>query len=214
MSDADLAPAPPIAPEDAARADFYALLARLFAAAPDAALLAAIAAAPPLQPIVAPRPDDAGPDIGLGWDALRAASAAGDPDEIRQEYDDLFIGVGASPVNLHASYWVAGFMMDRPLADLRTTLAGLGLGRRPGVSMVEDHLSALCETMRILVAGDATLPARPIDVQKQFFDAQIAPWVVDCCDAIMQSPIAKYYAAVAQFALGFIALERDAIAME
>ena len=208
MSDAGLAPSPSLAPEDAARADFYALLARLFAAAPDAALLAAIAAAPSLS-ADAHREDDAGPDICVGWDALRAASAAGDPDEIRQEYDDLFIGVGKSHVNLHGSHWTAGFMMDRPLAELRTTLQGLGLARREGVSMVEDHLSALFETMRLLVADDSALAA-----QKAFFEAQIVPWIADCCDAIMQSPIAKYYAAVAQFTLGFMALERDSIAME
>jgi TorA maturation chaperone TorD len=184
MSDASLAESPSLAPEDAARADFYALLARLYAGPPDAALLAAIAAAPALV-ADAPREDDAGPDVCGGWDALRAASAAGDPHEIRQEYDDLFIGVGKSLVNLHGSHW-----------------------------MVEDHLSALCETMRLLVAGDGTLAPQPIAAQKAFFEAQIAPWITDCCDAIIQSPIAKYYAAVAQFTLGFIAVERDSISME
>ena len=213
MSDASLAASPSLAPEDAARADFYALLAHLYAGPPDAALLAAIAAAPALN-ADAQHDDDSGPDICAGWDALRAASAAGDPDEIRQEYDDLFIGVGKSLVNLHGSHWIAGFMMDRPLAEIRTMLQGLGLARRDGVAMVEDHLSALCETMRLLVAGDGTLAPQPIAAQKAFFEAQIAPWIADCCDAIIQSPIAKYYAAVAQFTLGFIAVERDSISME
>ena len=213
MSDAAIASPAGIAPEDAARADFYALLARLLAGPPDAPLLAAIAAAPPI--VADARPDeDAGPGLGAGWDALRTASRTADPDAVRQEYDDLFIGVGKSEVNLHGSHWVAGFMMDRPLAELRSTLAGMGLARRPGVSMVEDHLSALCETMRLLVAGDAVLPPQPVDAQRAFFERQIAPWYADCCDAIMQSPIANYYAAVAQFALGFLALERDSIAME
>ncbi len=175
--------------------------------------LAAIATAPSL--VVDARPeDDAGPDLGAGWNALRAASASADPDTVRQEYDDLFIGVGKSLVNLHGSHWLAGFMMDRPLAELRATLAAMGLGRRAGVAMVEDHLSALCETMRLLVAGDSVLPPQPVEVQRTFFERQIAPWYADCCDAIMQSPIANYYAAVAQFALGFLALERDSIVME
>jgi len=145
---------------------------------------------------------------------LRAASASADPDEVRQEYDDLFIGVGKSPVNLHGSHWLAGFMMDRPLAELRATLSTMGLARRPGVTMVEDHLSALCETMRLLVAGDASVAPRPVAAQRAFFEGQIAPWYVDCCDAIAQSPIANYYAAVAQFADGFLTLERDSIVME
>ena len=213
MSDATLTRPPEIAPEDAARADFYALLSRLFAAPPDAPLLTAIAEAPPLA-VEARAEEGAGPGLGAAWDALRAASATADPDTVRQEYDDLFIGVGKSPVNLHGSHYVAGFMMDRPLAELRTTLAAMGLGRRRGVTMVEDHLSALCETMRLLVAGDAVLSPRPVEVQRTFFEQQIAPWHVDCCDAIMQSPIANYYAAVAQFAMSFLALERDSIAME
>ncbi len=213
MSDAAIAPPAAIAPEDAARADFYALLARLLAAPPDASLLAAIAAAPGLGED-APAGDEDGPRLRAGWDALRAASATADPDTVRQEYDDLFIGVGKSPVNLHGSHWVAGFMMDRPLAELRATLAAMGLARRPGVTMVEDHLSALCETMRLLVAGDSAMPPQPVEAQRTFFERQIAPWYADCCDAITQSPIANYYAAVAQFAMGFLALERDSIAME
>ena len=106
-------------------------------------------------------------------------------------------------------------MMDRPLAELRATLAAMGLARRPGVTMVEDHLSALCETMRLLVAGDSALAAaadrRATDVLRSDRSRR---GIADCCDAIMQSPIANYYAAVAQFAIGFLALERDSIAME
>ena len=214
MSEGAIASPPGIAPEDAARADFYALLARLLAGPPDAPLLAAIAAAPPLAAAAHAREGDAGPDLGSGWNALRAASASADPDDVRQEYDDLFIGVGKSPVNLHGSHWVAGFMMDRPLAELRATLSTMGLARRPGVTMVEDHLSALCETMRLLVAGDSAVAPQPVTEQRAFFERHIAPWYPDCCDAIMQSPIAIYYAAVAQFADGFLTLERDSIVME
>ena len=76
-----------------------------------------------------------------------------DPDAAVVEYNSLFVGVGKSEVNLHASHWLTGFMMEKPLADVRAALARLGLGRRPGVSLVEDHLAALLETMRILVAG-------------------------------------------------------------
>ena len=47
-----------------------------------------------------------------------------------QEYTDLFIGVGKSEVNLHGSHWLSGFMMDKPLAELRGDLTELGLERR------------------------------------------------------------------------------------
>ncbi len=205
----------PIAPEDEARAGFYALLSRLYAAGPDAALLAAIAAAPPLDVASGAGDDgDAGSRFAAAWDRLRAASAAMDPDAATQEYVDVFVGVGKSEVNLHGSHWVAGAMMDKPLAELRTDLATMGLARRPEVTMLEDHLSALCETMRILIAGQGDV--RPVAVadQKIFFEGHVAAWVFGCCDAIAACPLAYYYRDVAQFTKVFLALERDSFSMD
>jgi TorA maturation chaperone TorD len=193
------------------------LLARLYSEGPDAALLAAIASAAPLPRAaggsgVADAPGEH--DLASAWDALRAASLAIDEATARQEYDDLFVGVGKSEVNLHASHWLTGFMMEKPLADVRGALAGLGLARKHGTSMVEDHVAALCETMRILVAGTGNLRPAEFGVQKMFFDAHIVPWVFVCCDAISDSPLAHYYRQVAQFAKVFLALERDSFAMD
>jgi TorA maturation chaperone TorD len=202
-------------PEDQARADFYALLARLYAAGPDAALLAAIAAAPPLD-AAAVASDDGGSasQLAAAWDRLRAASAAMDPDAATQEYVDVFVGVGKSEVNLHGSHWLTGFMMEKPLAELRADLAALGLARRPEVTMLEDHLSALCETMRILIGGQGDRRPAPVSEQRRFFEARIAPWANDCCAAIEDCPLANYYRRVAQFTRFFLAIERDALAME
>lgn len=199
--------------EEAARAGFYALLARLYAGPPDAALLAAIAGAAPLAPGV-PAGTEADPDdLASAWAGLCAASATADPDGIRQEYDDLFIGVGKSEINLHASHWLTGYMMERPLAELRGTLARLGLARRPEASMVEDHLSALCETMRILIAGQEPVPPASLAEQRAFFERQIAPWAPQCCAATVSSSLAVYYRHVAQFAQCFMAFERDSFAI-
>ncbi len=209
------APADPT-PEDAARAAFYALLARLFTTGPDAPLLAAIAGAEPLT-VAAPSDaaaDDGAQGLAAAWDALRAASAVGDPDAIRQEYDDLFVGVGKSEVNLHASHWLTGFMMEKPLAELRSTLAGLGLGRRAGAMLVEDHVAAVFETMRILVGGGEMAAPAPFATQKTFFERHIAPWASRCFDEIVMSPLAIYYRAVAQFANNYLAIERDAFAID
>ena len=203
---APVAIAQPIAPEDQARSDFYALLARLFADGPDAALLAAIACAA--------RMDAAGAGVGTAWNALIDASSAMDPEAAQQEYTDLFIGVGKSEVNLHASFWLSGFMMERTLASLRASLAELGVARRDEVAMLEDHLSALCETMRLLIAGHADREPTGIATQRAFFERYIAPWVFQCCTAIQESPVANYYTHVAEFAQEFMAIERDALAMD
>ena len=204
-----------IEPEDQARADFYALLSRLFASGPDAALLAAIAAAPPLD--VAETSGDeggAGAQLAAAWDRLRAASAAMDPEAATQEYVDVFVGVGKSEVNLHGSHWLSGAMMDKPLAELRADLAAMGLARRPEVTILEDHISSLCETMRILIAGHGERKPAPIAEQRRFFEAHIASWTADCCAAIESCSLANYYRRVAQFTHCFLAIERDALAMD
>lgn len=206
--------AAPIAAEDQARADFYALSARLFTAPPDAALLAGIAAAPRLAPVVAEVNDAVHPAIASAWDDLRAASAAANPAEIAVEYDALFVGVGKCEVNLHASHWLTGTMMDRPLVDVRTTLAELGLAARSDATVVEDHLAALCEAMRLLVAGSGERPPAALSVQRAFFGKHLAPWVFDCCAAICLHPVANYYFRVAQFHTQLMAIERDAFAID
>jgi TorA maturation chaperone TorD len=198
-------------PEDQARADFYALLARLFADAPDAALLTSIAGAEPLVPAGAA--GDAGAELAAAWDALRAASATMDDGAASEEFQTLFIGVGRSEVSLYASHYL-GPQSGRPLAEIRAALAELGLARRPGSSEYEDHLAALLETMRMLVAGDGERPPAELARQRIFFDRHVAPWAFACCTAIEESSVANYYRRVAQFSRCFLALERDSLAMD
>lgn len=196
----------PVAPEDRARADLYAVVARLFAAPPDAAFLAALGAAPEL-------PDESGAGLPAAYNRLLRASRAMDVDAAAQEYTDLFVGVGKSEVNLHGSHWQSGFMMDKPLAALRTDLADLGLERREDTEMLEDHLAALAEVMRLLIAGGHGRAPATLAEQKRFFNERIASWAPDCCDAICASPLANYYVRAAECAKAFLAIERDSFAM-
>ena len=214
MSESSAALRRPLAPEDEARAEFYALLARLFARAPDAPLLAAIAGAAPLAPPARP-PEDGGGTLADAWERLRAASAATLAEAARDEFQTLFVGVGRSEVSLYASHYL-GPQSGRPLAELRTSLAALGLARRPESNEFEDHLSAVLETMRFLVAGDADCDWRPATIAEQqgFFARHVGPWAFACCAAISANPVANYYGRVAQFAERFLALERDSFAVE
>jgi TorA maturation chaperone TorD len=199
-----------VAAEDEARANFYALLARLYADAPDATLLSAIAAADAL-PVVAP--GGAAKDLAQSWRMLIAASAAMDAEAAAAEYQDLFIGVGKSEVSLHASGYVsrAG---GSALADVRAALAQLGLSRQEGTSLYEDHLAAVCETMRVLIGGAPGVEPCSFAEQRDFFAGYVSPWVAACCDAIKISPIANYYRRVAEFTQYFMAIERDSFAIE
>jgi TorA maturation chaperone TorD len=196
-----------ISPEDQARADCYAVLARLFADAPDRAFLAALASA-------ARHPDDQGVALAGAWNRLLDASRAMDADAARQEYDDLFVGVGKSEVNLHGSHWQSDAYAEKPLVTLRADLAALGLARRGDAAMFEDHLAALCESMRLLITGDAERRSASIDVQRNFLQKHLLPWVFDCCAAIEQCSLANYYRRVAEFGSLFMAVERDSLDMD
>jgi len=201
---------PPIAAEDQARANFYALLGRLYGGAPDAALLRAIASADELPVAAAEGPAR---DLAESWRTLIAASAAMDADAASQEYIDLFVGVGKSEVSVHASGYLS-HAGGSVLAELRAELARLGLGRQEGVSMYEDHLAAVCETMRVLVGGAPGIEPFPFSEQRSFFMAYVSPWVPECCNAIISSAIANYYRRVAELTQLFVAIERDSFAIE
>jgi TorA maturation chaperone TorD len=195
-----------LAPEDEARAQVYALLARLYATGPDAKLLSALANSPPWTA-------DGDNPLAAEWNALLQASSAMDADAAEQEYTEVFVGVGRSAVDLHASHWITEAASEKPLVAVRSDLARLGLARLAGSTLYEDHLSVLCETMRMLIAGDGERAPSDIVVQRAFFDRHIAPWVVGCCNAISECPLANYYLRVARFTSLFMAVERDSLAI-
>ena len=198
----------PLAGEDQARADLYALLARLLLAAPDAGLLDALAGA---DPIVSAGVD---PALEQAWEALTLASGVMDPDAVSEEFDALFISIGSPPVNPYGSRYLSGFMNDAPLAELRGALTRLGIQRIHGVGEFEDHLGALCETMRVLITGAPGIARQPVDRQQAFFDAHIAPWYARCLDDIAAAEGSNYYRLVARLAGAFLDIEAQAFAVE
>ncbi len=200
----------PIAVEDQARANFYALLGRLYGGAPDAALLRAIAAADELPVAAAEGPAR---DLAESWRTLIAASAAMDAEAASQEYVDLFVGVGRSEVSLHAAGYLAR-AGSSVLSEMRAELSRHGLGRQEGVSIYEDHLAAVCETMRVLIGGAPGIEPFSFVEQRKFFERYVSPWAPVCCAAIIASPIANYYRRVAEFTQSFVAIERDSLAIE
>jgi TorA maturation chaperone TorD len=202
----------PLAPEDRARADYYALLARLYADAPDAALLQAIAQGAATEPGELPSLDAAAP-FARAWAMLGAASAAMDAAAAAEEYQALFIGVGQSAVSLHASAYVPASSTNA-LVQIRATLERLGLGRLGGVNLYEDHLAAVCETMRVLIAGAPGVEPFALADQREFFGMHVGPWVFACCTAIKDCAIANYYRRVAEFTDSFMAIERDSLAID
>jgi TorA maturation chaperone TorD len=192
-----------LAEEEQGRANLYAMLARLFYAPPDRALLQSLAAA---DEIVA---EDTSSPLASAWRKLAAAAAAIDEEAAREEYEGVFVGTGKAEVTLYTCAYTVKTSLDNPLVEIRDFLIGNGLVRRDNANEPEDHIAGLCETMRHLIASEGK------DVeQRRFFSAFVWPAANPLCDAIMRSQSTNFYKHVASLAQSFFALEHTAFEID
>lgn len=192
-----------IADEDLARARLYGLLARLLYAAPNAPLLASIATAKEIVPI------DPHAPLAAAWQKLQAASGTLQEGEAAEEYQRLFIGLEQGEVIPYMSWHLTGFLMEEPLVRLREDLARLGLARKQAVGEPEDHMAALCETMRLLIVDESNM----LTQQHKFFQCYLQPWYANFARQLAVAPSANFYRAVAQLLKAFLDIEAQAFAM-
>jgi TorA maturation chaperone TorD len=185
--------------EETARAEVYGLLAALFYAAPSAELLAQLRVAVTEAPA-------AGGFLEEPWRRVVGTVRELSDRDVANEYDALFGGIGKPEIYLFGSYYLSGFLNEKPLAVLRGDLAALGLARDESVSDTEDHFACVCEVMRYLIAGDDVEIAN-LTQQQKFFSAHLLPWASAMCDAITAHPKARFYAALAAFTAAFVSVE-------
>jgi len=194
---------PPEVPEDKARAGYYALLARLFYAGPDAALLATIGS----DDEIAGGAEQSA--LAGAWSKLAAAARAMEAEAARLECDELFVGTGKAEVTPYASYYLAETGREKILARLRGELAAWGLARSAGAHEPEDHMAALFDVMRHLISLGSDDVA--LQKQQQFFERYLARSFPGFCGAISKSETADFYKHVAHFAESFLAVEAEAL---
>jgi TorA maturation chaperone TorD len=185
-------------PVDTERARLFALLGRLMGAAPDASLLARLKLL-----------DGTDGELGEAYGALAAAAASALVDAVEREYFTLFIGVGRGELLPYASYYLTGFLHERPLADLRGDLGSLGIERAEGVAEPEDHIAFLCETYAGLIAGAF---AAPPEEAAPFFARHIRPWAARMFADLEKAEAASLYRAVGR--LGRVTVEIEAAAAD
>ncbi|MFN3936779.1 MAG: molecular chaperone [Gemmobacter sp.] len=184
---------------DALRGHQYALLSSILAAAPDPVRLAAIAA----------MSGDA-TALGQAYAVLARAAAGTDSAAVEREFFELFVGVGRGELLPYASFYLTGFLNERPLADLRADLARLGLERAAGRHEPEDHVAFVFEVMAQLVSG--AVPSAAVD-EATFFRRHIQPWAGQFFDDLAVAPSARFYRPVAEIGRLWVDIEARAFAL-
>ena len=182
-----------------ARAQEYTLLAALLARAPDEGLLARL---------VTLRAD-ASP-LGVAHAGLAQAASATTLERIEREYFNLFIGLGRGELLPYASYYLTGFLHERPLARLRADLNALGIERAEGQFEPEDHAAILCEIMAGLASGRFGAKS---GADQQMFEKHLAPWLGRFFADLERAEAAEFYRQVGTLGRVFMEIETEAFAL-
>ncbi len=189
--------------DQAVRINTYRLLATLLAATPSQDVLSL------LQQIDAPTNNgDSG--MAASWQSLRLAGERTTVEDLSDEYFDLFIGLGRGELVPYGSWYMTGFLLDRPLRVLRQDLAALGFERQEDVREPEDHAAALCETMSLIIDSSDEIP---FETQRKFFNDHMGTWIERFFIDLQEAKAARFYRAVGQFGQQFIEIENQYLAM-
>jgi TorA maturation chaperone TorD len=188
--------------EDQARADWYALLARLWYAAPDTPLLQSIASANE-----ALNGEGATP-LEAAWRQICIAAMAMNPESVRLEYDNVFIGTGKAEVTPYMAHYFPGTTgKEKILLRIRQRLEVLRLERADGRHEPEDHIAALCDVMRHLILRSTA------QAQAEFFRDFLQPAWRAFIEKAECSPNTGFYKHVVRFSAAYFAVEEQAFAM-
>ena len=188
--------------EDQLRADMYSFLASLLRSEPSADLV---------EQLTLLKSDNT--PIGNAIKVLAKLASSLDLHEIRDEYVKIFIGVGRGEILPFASYYLTGFLKDKPLAKLRNDMKEIGIEMSADVKEPEDHIASLFDIMSGVILGKFDRKFSIIE-QRDFFNKHLAPWVELLMRDIEASKIAVFYAPVGTLGREFIEIERSSFKMD
>ncbi|GAB4516646.1 MAG: hypothetical protein Tsb0019_16140 [Roseibium sp.] len=190
-----------IDPEDQARSELYDFLGLLLSRPADAALLEQIAGL---------EGDDTplGKAIGL----LAKVAAVTTPQTAEREFNALFIGLGRGELLPYASYYLTGFLNEKPLARLRQDMAERGIERAPDKREPEDNIASLMEMMAGMILGRFG-KVTSVSGQKSFFNAHIEPWAKHFFTDLEAADTSVFYGAVGSLGRQFMDVEAQAFDM-
>ncbi len=182
--------------EERARAEVYTLLGALLAKSPDREMLGL------LRGIEVPT---GYPGMPEAWRDLKVAAKEADAEATVDEYFALFIGLGRGEIVPYASSYLTGYLMEKPLADLRGELDRLGFERHQAVKEPEDHAAILCQFMGMIIAEKRLC----LEDQRGVFEHFVRPWMQDFFEDLEQAESASFYRAVGRLGKVFIGIEKQ-----
>lgn len=186
--------------EEQYRSGAYGYLAALLRAEPGAGLLSGVAA---LSEV-----DGRNGEMEAAMAMLGLAAGSCSVEAVQDEYFNLFIGLGRGELVPYGSWYQTGFLMEKPLGELREDLRGLGFERDESVSEPEDHVAALFEVMAMLVREGASAKR-----QAEFFERHLGNWVGGFFEDLAAAKSATFYKAVARFGASFMEFEKRYLGM-
>ena len=192
---------PDIAQEDKLRADFYDFLAALLAHPPSKDLL---------QKTANLTGDDS--DLGKAIQSMARVAAVTKERAAESEFNALFIGLGRGELLPYASFYLTGFLNEKPLAALRKDMAALRIARAPNVFEPEDNIASLFEMMAGMITGRFGDPV-PLDRQVDYFNKHIGPWATHFFTDLEGAKNSVFYASVGAAGKAFMEIEREAFRM-
>lgn len=188
-------------PEDRLRADLYNFLGLMLSGPPDQLLL---------DQCMALSGDDS--ELGKAIDGLARVAKVSKPKSVESEFNALFIGLGRGELLPYASYYLTGFLNEKPLAILRNDMAARGMTRAANVYEPEDNIASLMEMMGGMIVGRFTTPA-PLSDQKVFFNKHIASWAGHFFSDLEAAKNSVLYASLGSVGRAFVEIEREAFRM-
>ena len=188
-------------PEDELRASQYRLLARFLAKPPDSSLLNLVSGF---------SGDET--ELGKALALLARLARSTTPEKASEEYHELFIGMGRGELLPYGSYYLTGFLNEKPLAELRQAMGLFGIARAEGTSEPEDHIAALCDMMAGLIMGDFGEP-QDLAEQKRFFDRHMSPWAGRFFGDLEKAKAAALYTPIGTLGRVFMEIETTAFDM-
>ncbi|WP_299616070.1 molecular chaperone [uncultured Tateyamaria sp.] len=190
-----------IADMDRARADLYNFLGALLAGPPDEMLLAQTAGL---------SGDET--ELGQAIGTLSKLAKVTKPKAAESEFNKLFIGLGRGELLPFASYYLTGFLNEKPLALLRQDMLAKGMQRSETVFEPEDSIASLMEMMAAMIVGRFGTPA-DVTEQKQFFNKHIGPWAGHFFTDLEEAKTSVFYSPVGTVGKIFMAVEAEAFRM-